>query len=71
MKDPSTPQRSLVKSLTWRAISVIVTMILVLLFTGNVALSAIIGGFDSVIKLGAFYWHERLWHQIQWGKNNG
>lgn len=71
MKDVSSRRRSLAKALTWRVISVTVTTTLVLALTGNVALSAAVGSIDSVIKLAAFYYHERLWHQIKWGKNNG
>lgn len=70
MKDCSSRRRSMVKALTWRILSVAITTTLVLLLTGNIALSAAVGGIDSAIKLGVFYYHERLWHRIKWGKNS-
>ena len=36
---------------------------------GNLGGCAVFTGLCFVVKLILFYWHERAWHQIQWGKN--
>jgi len=38
------------------------------ILTGNLSLSAGIGLVDTVIKIGAFYVHERIWNRLQFGK---
>ena len=68
MNDPSTPKRSLVKGLTYRILSTIITMFLVYGLTGNLKVSGVIGVFEFTIKLLFYYVHERIWHQISWGK---
>ncbi len=68
MQDPSRRRRSLAKACTWRVFSVPVTLGLVWIATGDLGLSASIGLVDSGIKLFAFYYHDRIWHKILWGK---
>jgi len=68
MHDPSQRRRSMAKACTWRVISVTITTTLVYLFTGNIQLSAEIGVIDSALKIFAYYYHERRWHRVQWGK---
>ena len=60
--------RSFAKSISWRAIATLTTMILVFVFTGKLALAAGIGIFEVVIKLMIYYAHERAWENITWGK---
>jgi len=60
--------RSFAKSISWRAIATLTTMILVYVFTGKLALAAGIGIFEVVIKLMVYYAHERAWENINWGK---
>ena len=68
MKDPSSPLRSLVKGLTWRAVSTVIIVATAWYFTGDIAMTGKITLFDFIIKLGLFYVHERVWHQIKFGK---
>ena len=60
--------RSIVKAITWRAGGTVVTFAVAWVITDNVSLSAGIGLLDTVIKIGAFYVHERIWNQVSFGK---
>jgi uncharacterized membrane protein len=70
MKDPSSRCRSMAKALSWRTLSIIMTSALVWAVTGSIHLGAAIGGIDFMVKFAVFYWHERIWHQIKWGKQH-
>jgi len=64
----STRARSLTKGITWRIIALFVTVSLVYIFTGDVALTAQIGLLDLAAKFLFYYLHERAWNEISWGK---
>ncbi len=60
--------RTITKALTWRFIATIVTFSIAWLATGNLTLAAEIGIADTIIKLGAYYFHERAWIGVKFGK---
>jgi len=60
--------RSIVKAITWRTGGTVVTFAVAWILTGNVSLSAGIGLLDTVIKIGAYYVHERLWIRVKFGR---
>ncbi|MHC4477453.1 MAG: DUF2061 domain-containing protein [Planctomycetota bacterium] len=60
--------RSIVKAVTWRAGGTFVTGIVAWGFTGELKIAAGIGLIDMVLKIGAFYVHERLWNRVHFGK---
>ncbi|GAF76151.1 unnamed protein product, partial [marine sediment metagenome] len=60
--------RSIVKAITWRAGGTVVTFAVAWILTGNISLSAGIGLLDTVIKIGAYYVHERLWIRVKFGR---
>ena len=60
--------RSIVKDITWRTGGTVVTFAVAWILTGNISLSAGIGILDTVIKIGAYYVHERLWIRVKFGK---
>ena len=61
---PSTPGRSLLKAISWRAVGTIDTMILCLLFLGNIGQALTIGFAEIFTKVALYYGHERLWERI-------
>ena len=72
------PQRSVLKALSWRLIASGSTFIIsFIIFTQatETAYKEILGavslitGVDIVAKLVLYYLHERLWTNIQWGKS--
>jgi adenylylsulfate kinase len=62
-------RRSIAKALTWRAIATITTMSLVYVFTGEIALTLGVGALDVSLKLFFYYFHERGWNKVTWGRN--
>ena len=39
-------------------------------FTGKVSLSLGAGALDMVLKIGAYFVHERIWNHINFGRTN-
>ncbi len=60
--------RSIAKAITWRAGGTVVTFAIVWIWTRQLELAAQIGVLDTVVKIGAFYAHERIWNKLNFGK---
>jgi adenylylsulfate kinase len=60
--------RSLLKAVTWRIGGFVMTSGVAYVITGEAVLAASIGILDTVVKLGAFYLHERAWLKIRFGR---
>lgn len=60
--------RSLAKAISYRLLGSALTAIIVLIWTGRPALSAGIGIFDMVAKIGLYFVHERIWNHISFGR---
>ena len=63
-----TRTRSIVKAVSYRILGSAVTALIVLLLTGKASLSAGAGALDMVIKIGAYFLHERIWDHIPFGR---
>lgn len=61
------PLRSFVKSLSWRVIGTLDTIIISWVVTGTLSLALSIGAVELVSKMLLYYFHERLWNLIKWG----
>ncbi|MDV7187831.1 DUF2061 domain-containing protein [Lutibacter sp. TH_r2] len=61
--------RSVVKSISWRVVGTIDTVVISWLITGEVALAISIGTVELVTKMALYFFHERAWNNIKWGKN--
>lgn len=66
--DLESHKRSIAKTITWRIIATFITTIITFWFTGNTALSIAIGFTDTLIKLFTYYFHERIWNKINFGR---
>ncbi len=66
-----TKRRSLLKSIVWRIIATINGILGALLFTGNIEQSIKIGVFANITGFILYYFHERVWNRIKWGKHCG
>ncbi|MGD0090086.1 MAG: DUF2061 domain-containing protein [Planctomycetota bacterium] len=64
-------KRSILKALSWRLAAFVITATVVQLMTGRLELAAGVGLADTLVKLGVFYWHERLWNRIEFGRTHG
>ena len=60
--------RSIAKALTWRFMGTMATFFIAFLVTRKLDVAFQIGLADTVIKLAAFYGHERLWSLIKFGR---
>ena len=62
------PIRSIVKAASWRATGTIDTMVISYLITGHVKVALSIGGIEVFTKMALYYFHERLWNSIPFGR---
>ena len=62
-----THTRSVAKGVTWRVIASVTTMVLVYIFTGDLAIVAEVGLFEITAKIIFYYLHERTWGKVKWG----
>ena len=63
-----TKKRSVLKALSWRTWATVTTAVLVFIFTGQFALAVTIGLLEVFAKMALYFFHERLWHRISYGK---
>ncbi len=62
------PYRSIVKSISWRTIGTIDTMMIAWLVTGQLDFAVTIGGVELFTKMLLYYLHERTWNRIKFGR---
>lgn len=61
--------RSVTKAVTWRFTGSIDTFVVSWLLTGQLHVAAGIAGIEFFTKIALYYFHERVWHKINWGKS--
>mgnify|MGYP003670403278 CR=1 FL=1 len=62
------PIRSIAKAVSWRVVGTLDTLIVSYFFTGKVALAASIASVDFVTKMFLYFFHERAWNKVLWGR---
>lgn len=62
------PKRSVVKSLSWRVIGTLDTIVISWIITGALTLAFSIGMVELVTKMILYFLHERMWNSIKWGR---
>jgi uncharacterized membrane protein len=67
-KKGETKRRSLVKAISWRTIGTLDTIIISYFLTGEIKIAISIGGIEIFTKMILYFFHERLWNFIKWGK---
>ncbi len=60
--------RTIIKSLTWRCIAFTITTSIAWIITHEVEVAASIGVADTLLKLIAYYGHERVWLKVRFGR---
>lgn len=60
--------RSVVKTISWRTLGTLDTIIISYFITGNLVMAASIGSIEVVTKMILYYFHERAWNKISFGK---
>lgn len=61
-------KRSLAKTISWRVIGTIDTIVISWIITGTLALAFSIGAVELITKMALYFFHERAWNTINWGK---
>jgi uncharacterized membrane protein len=64
----SSNKRILVKCLTYRILSIFLTLAIVYIVTGSLSGALSIGFLDFFVKMGFQFGHEKLWKMTTWGK---
>ena len=65
-RDPSV-KRHVAKTITWRIIGTLDTMLIGWLITGDIHYGLKIGGIEVITKMILYYFHERMWFKINLG----
>jgi len=65
-----TSYRSLLKAISYRVLSTIITGGIVFGVTGKGDLALAVAGFDTLIKIFSYYMHERAWAFVRFGLAN-
>ena len=63
-----THARSIAKAFSWRFIATIITTTIVWILTGEGKFAATVGLLDTTVKLLVYFFHERVWLRIAFGK---
>ena len=56
-------KRHIAKTITWRIVGTIDTILLSWLITGNLAVGLTIGGVEVMTKMILYFAHERMWYK--------
>jgi uncharacterized membrane protein len=56
-------KRHIAKTITWRIVGTIDTILLSWLITGNLAVGLTIGGVEVMTKMILYFAHERVWYK--------
>ncbi|WP_291869254.1 DUF2061 domain-containing protein [Maribacter sp.] len=67
-KKSEKPIRSIAKALSWRVIGTLDTLIVSYILTGEIVIAASIASVDFLTKMVLYFFHERIWNGIKWGK---
>ena len=62
------PYRSVVKAISWGTVGTLDTIIVSYFITGSLVMAASIGSIEVVTKMALYYFHERAWNKLSFGK---
>jgi len=62
-------KRTLAKTMTWRVTASLTTFLIAWTLTGDLLIGVSIGSIEAIAKIFLYYYHERIWNNINWAKN--
>ena len=62
-----TRKRSLFKTISWRFICIVVSILTSFILTRKWDIAVAIGTVYNVITMILYYFHERIWNMVKWG----
>jgi len=60
--------RSVIKTISWRILGTLDTVLISYIITGSFVMAASIGSIELVTKMILYYFHERTWNKINIGR---
>ena len=66
-KNGDSKKRHIAKTITWRIVGTIDTMVLAWVISGNPLVGLKVGGAEVITKMVLYYLHERGWYKIDYG----
>ncbi|MGA2680396.1 MAG: DUF2061 domain-containing protein [Candidatus Bathyarchaeia archaeon] len=66
-----TRKRTVVKSIIWRIVCIVVSVLTTFFLTRNWDIAAAVGTIYNAITMVLYYFHERIWGRIKWGMSEG
>lgn len=61
-------RRSFVKTVSWRTVGTIDTIIISWIVIGDINFAVTIGGIELFTKMILYFFHERAWNKINFGR---
>jgi uncharacterized membrane protein len=68
VKNSENATRSIVKAISWRIVGTLDTIVISFFITGEITMALSIGMVEVVTKMLLYFFHERVWNAIKWGK---
>ena len=59
--------RSVIKAISWRIFATVTTVLVIYALTDDGDLAMSVGYLDAAIKIGLYYFHERIWNRLRVG----
>jgi uncharacterized membrane protein len=57
-----------VKAISWRLVGTLDTLVISYFITQKISLAASIASLEVMTKMILYFFHERVWNTIKWGK---
>ena len=64
-----TKKRTIAKTMTWRITASLTTFLIAWVLTGDLLIGVSIGSIEAIAKIFLYYFHERTWSNVHWGKS--
>ena len=65
-------KRHILKTITWRVIGTLDTVLITFFITGSLTIGLSVGGVETITKMVLYYFHERAWYKYsKFGLNDG
>ena len=61
-------KRTFSKTITWRVTASLTTFSIAWILTGDLLIGLSIGSIEAIAKIFLYYYHERIWNNIDWAK---
>ena len=59
--------RSVIKAVSWRILATVTTVLVIYALTDDGDLAMTVGYLEATLKIGLYYFHERIWNRLQVG----